>query len=254
MGLTPNQKLVLDLLGYLPILVFGVAVVDALHWIWQWNRGLLTPLQRRKRLRRYGVFFAAGMGVLAASQFTRDFLADRLWWHTAALAVLFVAAVLMVLLHPMYRRPTEKDVERHFGLNPRHCGRCDYDLTGNISGVCPECGWVIPATPMRVEEPNWWCWWKKWGIEYLERWRTAFVLHVFIVLSSFGLAAATLFVHTLLKPVVIIDPLTGMGRLHRLGFVYILPACALVMLVLGLHMTINLIRIALYRLRRNGGQ
>lgn len=23
------------------------------------------------------------------------------------------------------------------------CGRCGYNLTGNVSGVCPECGWRI---------------------------------------------------------------------------------------------------------------
>ena len=26
--------------------------------------------------------------------------------------------------------------------DPR-CGNCDYDLTGNVSGRCPECGWRI---------------------------------------------------------------------------------------------------------------
>ena len=26
------------------------------------------------------------------------------------------------------------------GRDTRHCRRCDYDLTGNVSGVCPECG------------------------------------------------------------------------------------------------------------------
>jgi hypothetical protein len=25
-----------------------------------------------------------------------------------------------------------------------NCGQCGYDLTGNVSGVCPECGWRIP--------------------------------------------------------------------------------------------------------------
>jgi hypothetical protein len=24
------------------------------------------------------------------------------------------------------------------------CGQCGYNLTGNISGICPECGWIIP--------------------------------------------------------------------------------------------------------------
>ena len=27
--------------------------------------------------------------------------------------------------------------------NPVHCGSCDYNLTGNISGICPECGTPI---------------------------------------------------------------------------------------------------------------
>lgn len=26
-----------------------------------------------------------------------------------------------------------------------HCQQCDYDLTGNISGVCPECGKTVPT-------------------------------------------------------------------------------------------------------------
>jgi len=28
-------------------------------------------------------------------------------------------------------------------LKPGHCQNCDYDLTGNVSGVCPECGEAI---------------------------------------------------------------------------------------------------------------
>jgi RNA polymerase subunit RPABC4/transcription elongation factor Spt4 len=32
-----------------------------------------------------------------------------------------------------------------------HCHKCGYDLTGNVSGVCPECGAaILPAT---------WLWW-----------------------------------------------------------------------------------------------
>jgi len=31
---------------------------------------------------------------------------------------------------------------------PGHCRNCDYDLTGNVSGICPECGQPIePAGP-----------------------------------------------------------------------------------------------------------
>jgi hypothetical protein len=250
MGLTPNRQVILDLLGYVPILVLGVALADALHWIWQWKRGLLTPVERRKRLRRYAVLFAAGVGVLAISQIIRDVLANSLGWHTAGLPVVLLASILMLLLHPAYRKPTEKDVERHFGQNPRHCGQCDYDLTGNVSGVCPECGWLIPAAPVRVEDPNWWCWWRKWDIEYLERWRTTCLLHMLMVLSSFGLAAVIMFSYTLLKPILIIDPRTGLMMFHRPWFVYILPVAALAMVVVGLQMAVNAVRVVVYGLRK----
>lgn len=30
------------------------------------------------------------------------------------------------------------------------CGRCRYDLTGNVSGVCPECGWRLTARMKRL--------------------------------------------------------------------------------------------------------
>jgi hypothetical protein len=35
------------------------------------------------------------------------------------------------------------DVER--AVNPAICKRCGYDLTGNVSGVCPECGEACPS-------------------------------------------------------------------------------------------------------------
>lgn len=34
---------------------------------------------------------------------------------------------------------------RRGGSEPGHCRKCDYDLTGNISGVCPECGTAIQS-------------------------------------------------------------------------------------------------------------
>ena len=30
-----------------------------------------------------------------------------------------------------------------------HCAKCDYNLTGNVSGICPECGTPIPADLVR---------------------------------------------------------------------------------------------------------
>ena len=31
-----------------------------------------------------------------------------------------------------------------------HCAKCDYSLTGNVSGICPECGTPIPADLVRM--------------------------------------------------------------------------------------------------------
>ena len=30
---------------------------------------------------------------------------------------------------------------------PGYCHECDYDLTGNVSGICPECGSPLPKQP-----------------------------------------------------------------------------------------------------------
>ncbi len=47
----------------------------------------------------------------------------------AGLYVLGAASILAVVLH-RYQRPVPSG----------HCRECGYDLTGNVSGVCPECG------------------------------------------------------------------------------------------------------------------
>lgn len=36
---------------------------------------------------------------------------------------------------------------------PGHCRFCGYDLTGNVSGICPECGTACEA-PIRQESPG----------------------------------------------------------------------------------------------------
>ncbi len=35
-----------------------------------------------------------------------------------------------------------------------HCKRCGYNLTGNTSGVCPECGKTIPARSTVSSQPR----------------------------------------------------------------------------------------------------
>jgi hypothetical protein len=52
---------------------------------------------------------------------------------------LYVSSALMLVVAPIariWKRP----------YPPGHCRRCGYDLTGNVSGRCPECG---TPTPLR---------------------------------------------------------------------------------------------------------
>lgn len=42
--------------------------------------------------------------------------------------------------------------DRHRQLN--HCRSCGYNLTGNVSGVCPECGTPIPKDDKERERTN----------------------------------------------------------------------------------------------------
>jgi hypothetical protein len=60
-------------------------------------------------------------------------LADQWLLHAAILAAV---TVFLVLLHLIGRRAS---LRARFDSSPR-CTRCAYDLTANVSGVCPECG------------------------------------------------------------------------------------------------------------------
>ena len=44
-------------------------------------------------------------------------------------------------LHVGFMGAKDEEVERH--LNPMLCKKCGYNLTGNVSGICPECGRAI---------------------------------------------------------------------------------------------------------------
>jgi hypothetical protein len=46
----------------------------------------------------------------------------------------------------------------NYARDPIRCGQCDYDLTGNASGICPECGWRIPAQVPPGDDVPWTFW------------------------------------------------------------------------------------------------
>lgn len=57
--------------------------------------------------------------------------------ETTYTVVIAASLCCLVCISPFVKRLFQKWRAR---ANPNHCNLCFYDLTGNISGVCPECG------------------------------------------------------------------------------------------------------------------
>ena len=73
--------------------------------------------------------------------FFRDGLYDGFTWIavTKVAAAGFLTVILWLNIGFRWWIPIGKP-------RPGHCQKCDYDLTGNVSGTCPECGNLIGPT------------------------------------------------------------------------------------------------------------
>ena len=60
-------------------------------------------------------------------------VAIHAWIVFTSLAILPLVRIALFVWHRKRRPSTTR------------CARCSYDLTGNISGICPECGTKVPA-------------------------------------------------------------------------------------------------------------
>lgn len=106
---------------------------------WGWSRMWSQPgwkdrLEHEWRLAGLGLY--AGRGDENATLSAGTHRGAEIWrWRVVAfaaphwLAAAFGAALPLVRIIRHRRRPA-----------PGYCPACGYDLTGNISGVCPECG------------------------------------------------------------------------------------------------------------------
>lgn len=57
---------------------------------------------------------------------------------------------VLLIISALYIPPGLLSVGAYGAMNPirlaaGHCRNCEYDLTGNVSGVCPECGTGVPG-------------------------------------------------------------------------------------------------------------
>ncbi len=134
--------------------------------------GSLLPLRESpKRTRRLGrLILSVLVPVLGGLVFHFAMLdlqgRPTNWW-----ALLPVGLALVLAAWFGFRPIRERDLRVMYLLRPRYCPQCDYDLTGNTSGRCPECGWTLPIYGSRDERPDWPIRGfaeARWKIDYLE--------------------------------------------------------------------------------------
>jgi hypothetical protein len=170
----------LDAVAILGTLLGVIVVVVALiRWAHR-KRSSLAPRDRRRFDRKFQIFNMAMMTSVAA-----------IWFYQGQMvpACLFAVACVFALYGVMNQPMRHGDVAArvNYAHDSSYCGRCDYDLTGNESGICPECGWQIPETPEFIEPPHWAHWWKSWEIQYMEQWRKSLATCLFSAVFSLGM-------------------------------------------------------------------
>lgn len=149
-------------------------------------------------------------------------LMNRAYW----LLGLFII-ILLGSARSTFRKSNEKDFLQNFVDDPRHCGQCEYDLTGNVSRICPECGWKIPDENLMTEDDSWAKWWKKWEIGYLEQPQKQLCLCACLTFMFIAVALGILILNRL-------------SFSERTVFILVPPA------LLGVNFTINTIRVLAY--------
>jgi hypothetical protein len=214
-------RLVLILVLLLVVLI-GIAVRRGMRDAGQDKRVLLSPSRQRKKWRL--VFFVC---LLMLSVLCYSHLHAR----TGSIGYLLLFYIPLILLsaYMAFRPRTDREDLQNWVCDPQHCGRCGYDLTGNVSGICPECGTPIPDSPKQIQKPWWGEWSVQWHIDYLDNWRKtlAFTAVMAIFCASLALWIAI--------------------RGHEWAVMAGVPG------FFSVYMAINCIRIVQYR-RRIGGR
>jgi hypothetical protein len=94
--------------------------ISARNNLWNLDSGTFqrwSPARCTKRYFWWGAFT------------TVEYLWLQFWWIASVLAVLLAAVV----------------VKPHVRRNLLNCNECGYNLTGNVSGICPECGAAVSS-------------------------------------------------------------------------------------------------------------
>jgi hypothetical protein len=98
-----------------------------------------SPRRQRRSARRSAWVMVAFFAFMVAQDLMRNRVSFWTFWVGGC--------GLMMLLWQLLGSPerfSNAEATANYAADRQHCGRCEYDLTGNQSGVCPECGWQIP--------------------------------------------------------------------------------------------------------------
>jgi hypothetical protein len=98
----------------------------------------------RRRYGRMNLLWGMGFTVLMCGQAVFSFrqTGNGTLGLTIMLPILALALVMGIV--GLWNMQTDRYFWKMYDHDPGFCGRCGYDLTGNTSGVCPECGWKLP--------------------------------------------------------------------------------------------------------------
>lgn len=151
-----------ELARYLPFPAIGATIVVNLYRNKTWS-----PRQVRRYDRK--TFWINVLPCIALSWNSFASNSMETWLFVGGTIALIAFVYLVVQNKPF----TDEECLRNYSCDPTCCGRCEYNLTGNVSGICPECGWQIPARifPLTADQamsttsrPN-------WRIKPLRHWR-----------------------------------------------------------------------------------
>lgn len=120
-------------IAFTALVVLNMAIIAILVTVRRLRRR--APRDRR-RLQWWSLMFT----FLFVCAFSGYWLQRGSAW-VLALWVVSLAGQAWQLL----REPPQKESLQNFAIDPLHCGQCGYDLTGNVTGICSECGWKIPT-------------------------------------------------------------------------------------------------------------
>jgi len=121
---------------------------------WQGFEGMLQRSMNRHSEDRFQFESANGVYEIEFSGGGNGELIRKAFEAPIGPSIVFgiIVSTVVTTLGLAARRLTVSLVE--IQRKPGHCISCGYDLTGNESGICPECGFAVGASPLDNQKNN----------------------------------------------------------------------------------------------------